>query len=90
MAKTVKKDSPVPVPVPDPIVQGITDKLYPPITDVPVDRTLQITVKPDVAVLIAKLITHWTVQGKRPSACTKSAVVDAAVRALAAVEGIVP
>ncbi len=54
----------------------------------PGTRTLQITISQPDHVLLARLSTKWVEKGQRPSACTKSALIGAAIRKLAEVEGV--
>lgn len=51
-------------------------------------RTLQITLGRDTEILLSRLCTHAVETGARPSACTKSQLIDQAVKALAEARGI--
>lgn len=51
-------------------------------------RPLQITMRQDTEILLARLCARWVEKGYRPSACTKSALIDTALRFLAQAEKI--
>lgn len=58
-------------------------------TDLPMTRALQITVSQQVHVLIMRLGALRVEKGYKPSSATKSAIIEAAILAMAKSEGLI-
>lgn len=59
-------------------------------TDDQAPRTLQITISRETEILLARLCAKAVEEGQRPADCTKSKVLDRAIRALAATHKVTP